>query len=392
MVTRQWLREHPMVVDAYAAFFLFLLSVPSEVRRPAGPLAARAVLAAAMCLPLVVRRRHPTWAFAAVASVAFYQWVIDVQVRPHDIAILLALYTVAAYGRRRDAVLALATVLGGVALMAVRWQGSHFAPALVAPTALAIAATVAGDDIRTRRAHLAGLTERAERLERERDALAEVAAAAERSRIARELHDVVAHNLSVMVAQADGAAYALDDDPARARRAMETVAETGRGALSEMRRLLGVLRSPLSATERSPQPGVDRLPDLVAGVREAGLEVELEVVGQAVEVSPGLGLTLFRVVQEALTNTLKHAGPHASSRVQVRFDAASMNVVVTDDGGLVPAGAPPRVLGAADDAGQGLAGMRERVTLYEGSLATGPRREGGFEVRASFPLRASAAR
>ena len=383
-----WLREHPYLVDAYVALILLVMSTPDLAREMQGEVGwVRPVIAVAMCAPLVARRRYPTPVFVVVAGVAFWQWVAFQQLRPEDAAILIALYTVAAYSRRRDAVLALLVVLGGVGLLLTRFEGPHPERAMIAPAALAVAATIGGDDLRNRRAKVAALAERAERLERERDALAEVAAAAERSRIARELHDVVAHNLSVMVAQADGAAYALDDDPARARNAMETVAETGRGALHEMRRLLGVLRTSASETERSPQPGVDRLPDLVEGVRQAGLSVVLEMTGEPAGLTPGLGLTIFRIVQEALTNTLKHAGPTASAQVRVRFAPEVVDVDVSDDGGLALVGGPARHQAPPDGDGQGLAGMRERVALYDGSLSAGLRAAGGFLVRASFPIR-----
>ena len=372
----RWLRAHPYVGDSLIAGFVFLISIPGAVRGSFGEL----VVALLMSVPLVVRRRHPFAVFAVVSVAAFGQWVVDIPVRSVDVAILIALYSVAAYGHSRRATLVAAAVsLGGVVLAAARWHQGHVIAALIAPTAVALVALAAGDDRRTRRAYYAGLEERAERLEAERDALAQVAASAERARIARELHDVVAHSLSVMVAQADGAAYTIDTDPTRARRAMETVGDTGRDALIEMRRLLGVLRPTDSTGERAPQPGVDQIAALVANVRDAGLPVELTMDESMGSLPPGMELAAYRIVQEALTNTIKHSGPGASARVEVHRDRAGLAVLIDDDGAGIRR--PDE-----DGSGQGLDGMRDRASLYGGRLKAGPRPTGGFEVNAVFPL------
>ncbi|MCU1454956.1 MAG: histidine kinase [Acidimicrobiales bacterium] len=379
----RWLREHPQLGDAALILFICLSSAEALRRRPGSP-ALAITLAVGMALPLAFRRRHPAAVFSAVAAVAFVQWLSNIPVRPYDVAVLIALYSVAAYSEDRRLTLGAAVVtVGGAALAVARLNNDRLVPGMVAPLALTVVAIALGDDRRTRRAYFAGLEERAERLERERDALAEVAASGERARIARELHDVVAHSLSVMVAQADGAAYTVSSDPHRAGRAMETVAETGRDAMTEMRRLLGVLRTTSTAGDLVPQPGVAEIPALVDNVREAGLPVELTVDGPEVDLPAGMALAAYRIVQEALTNTIKHSGPGATASVALHFAADELTVQVDDDGAGIRT--PDH-----DGSGQGLAGMRERAAMYGGSVRVGPRPEGGFVVAAAFPFRSTA--
>jgi signal transduction histidine kinase len=349
------------------------------------PLTLTIPLLVAMTTPLVMRRRYPALVFVIVAGAAFLQWMANIPVGPWDLAVLVALYTVAADGRDRVTTLAAAAVvLGGAGLAVVRWYGGEPVAGVIVPIAVTAVALALGDDRRTRRAYFAGLEERAERLERESDALAAVAAAAERARIARELHDVVAHSLSVMIAQADGAAYTVGHDPKRAGQAMETVAETGRDALTEMHRLLGVLRSTSSETDLVPQPGVGAIPDLVDKVRGAGLPIGLVIDGAPPELPAGMELAIYRVVQEALTNTLKHTGPGATAQVDLSYGDRTVTVRVTDDGAGV------HQPGEAT-AGQGLAGMRERIAMYGGTLDAAPGPDGGFVVVAGFPLHAAVA-
>lgn len=191
---------------------------------------------------------------------------------------------------------------------------------------------ILGLHMRTRRAYLRSVEERAARLELERDNEVRMAMAAERARIARELHDVVAHNVSVIVVQADGAAYAIDTDVGRARQALDTISSTGRMALAEMRRLLGVLRETDDAGAFAPQPGVAQLDDLVEQVRASGLTVSYEVEGTRAVMSEGRQLTVYRIVQEALTNTLKHGGPRVNVSVRLRYAEDALEIRVEDDG------------------------------------------------------------
>ncbi|RCV52440.1 two-component sensor histidine kinase [Marinitenerispora sediminis] len=240
---------------------------------------------------------------------------------------------------------------------------------------------------RLRAAHLTELQARATRLEHARDAHARAVLAEERSRIARELHDVVAHHVSVMTVQATAGRRVIARSPDRARQALEDIEETGRQALSEMRRIVGVLRTSASAdADRGPQPGLADIPDLLAQVRETGLAVALRTEGVARALPPGLELTLYRVVQESLTNVLKHAGPDAAAEVALRFEPGAVSVRVEDDGAGPPGGAR-----GGDEPGHGLLGMRERVSLFGGDLEAGPRPGGGFSVRARVPENRSGA-
>jgi signal transduction histidine kinase len=379
-----FLRRHTLLVDSVIALALLGISVGwlSHQSNDAHPAVVEYGLAVALCAPLALRRRHPTGVFAFIAAVAFVQWLADIPPRPEDLAILVASYTVAAYARRAEAVAATVVVLGGVVLAVARWRVERFAPALIAPCALAVAALVLGDDLRNRRAYLAALEERARRLEHEQEQQTQAAVAAERASIARELHDVVAHNLSVMVVQAEAATVSIGEHPDQARTAMAAVGTTGRQALAEMRRLLGVMRptGPDGATSLAPQPGMAQLQSLVDGVRQAGLPVHLDVLGHPSGLPTGMELAMYRIVQEALTNTLKHAGPGATSTVQIRYSSDCVEVDVTDDGrALDPLTRP-------DPTGQGLVGMRERAAMYGGTVDAAPGSDGGFAVIARFPI------
>jgi signal transduction histidine kinase len=305
---------------------------------------------------------------------------------------LVIIYTVAANGARWASRLALIGGLCAGTLSQLRWPttetsgaGSVFIAIFqTVPFALA---WVLGDSIRTRRAYLAQLEERAARLEKEREAQAKVAVAAERARIARELHDVVAHNVSVMVVQADGAAYVMDTAPDQAKKALETISGTGRQALAEMRRLLGVLRTGehQESGEYVPQPDVEQLDDLIEQCRTSGLPVDFKVEGTPRPLPSGVELTAYRIVQEALTNTRKHGGPNAGASVRLVYFDDGLGLLVEDDG----KGAPHELYeeGGADGQGHGLIGMRERVGMVGGTLDAGPRPGGGFRISALLPLK-----
>ena len=239
---------------------------------------------------------------------------------------------------------------------------------------------------RSRREQVDALHERARRLEAERDQQTAAAAAAERARIAREMHDIVAHSLSVMIAQADGGRYAGATEPEAAVRSLATIAETGRAALTDMRRLLGVLRTdagtrgpgPARSPALRPQPAADQIAELVEQVRDSGLEVSMVRMGTPRTLPPGTGLAVYRICQESLTNVLKHAGPQARATVLLQWGPTSLVLEVSDDG---------RGAAATDDgAGQGTIGMRERAAMLGGTLTLGPRPGGGFRVRAEIPI------
>jgi len=259
------------------------------------------------------------------------------------------------------------SVLDAIAVGSIMFAG----PSLIA--------WVLGDSVRYRRAYYAALEDRAARLEAERDAQAQVAAATERARIARELHDVVAHNVSVMVVQADGASYALDNDPGKAKEALAAIAATGRQALAEMRRLLGVLRHDDGTDPgRAPLPGIAQLGELLEQTRAAGLPVTLTVEGVPQPLPDGAALAAYRIVQESLTNTRKHGGPQATAQVTLRYLEDALVLRITDDG-QGPVTVP-------DGAGHGLNGMRERVAIYGGWVQAGPRPGGGYHVTARLPF------
>ncbi|WP_393079907.1 sensor histidine kinase [Streptomyces sp. LN704] len=392
-----FLRRHPTWVDGFWAVVLLGISAVSltNVNGAAnhhGSLAASLPIALVLSLVVALRRRMPEKMLVLAAAMGLAQLVLDVEVVPADFAMLVIIYTVAADGARWASRFALIGGLCAATLSQIRWpqlDSGSLGNILIAafqtvPFALA---WVLGDSVRTRRAYLAQLEERAARLEKEREAQAKVAVAAERARIARELHDVVAHNVSVMVVQADGAAYVMDTAPEQARKALETISGTGRQALAEMRRLLGVLRTGehQEVGEYVPQPDVEQLDDLIEQCRTSGLPVDFKVEGTPRPLPSGVELTAYRIVQEALTNTRKHGGPNTGASVRLVYFDDGLGLLVEDDG----KGAPHELYeeGGADGQGHGLIGMRERVGMVGGTLDAGPRPGGGFRISALLPLK-----
>jgi signal transduction histidine kinase len=386
-----WFRRHPQLVDSALAIPVALISIADALRTHQTLLI---LVGIALALPIVVRRKYPVGAFTTVIVAGAVQVLTRTGLEPSDVAVLILLYTIAAYTNRRISLSGLAICLYGSAIEVIRLSeplaGASTLRLLAAPGVVfagpCLIAWVLGDSTRYRRAYYLNLEERAARLERDRESNAILAAAAERARIARELHDVVAHNVSVMVVQADGAAYALDSDPARTRAALAAISATGRQALTEMRVLLGVLRRGDDSgaalgdarADLAPQPGLGQLDELLDQTRSTGLPVICRVEGEPRTLAAGTALTVYRIVQESLTNTRKHGGPLARANVLLRYTADAVQVNVTDSG-LGPA-AP------CDGAGHGLTGMSERVAMYGGSVQAGPRAGGGFEVIATLPI------
>ncbi|WFE65642.1 sensor histidine kinase [Micromonospora sp. WMMD714] len=355
---------------------------------------AVALVGLAMAVALLFRRGHPSLVATVVAGLALIQVLAGWGPLPYDLAVLIALYSVVKYADRlRDGVLAGAVAAVGVLLAAsqaganVVWWATAIYFGLVTG-----GVWLAALNVRTRRLYVLSLEERAATLEREREAEARAAVVGERARIARELHDVVAHSMAVMIVQADGARLLFDRDPETARHAVKVVADTGRQALEEMRRLVDVLREP-----QPPEPATDpdataptgdperrratvaELPALVGRFRDAGLRVRYRAEDVPATLPPGLDLTVYRVVQEALTNALKHAGVGADVTVGLGVED-DLVVRVTDDGrGRTPVRPAP-------SGGHGLVGMRERVGVYDGRLVAGPRRGGGWQVEVRLPL------
>jgi signal transduction histidine kinase len=351
-----WLREIDADHAAYAALALpMTLALAWRVR---APLAVCAVVAGTFFPSALL--------FPLSGDAAFGVWV----------ALLVALYSVGAHtgGWRAVAgVLSMLAVVLGV--VAADPEGAD--PGSYVFFLFVVGGPwLAGRAIRHRRLSERHLEARALAAEREREEKARAAVAEERVRIARELHDVVAHAISVIVVQSRGGRRSLATQPEDAREAFDSIEATGREALAEMRRLLGMLRKGDEELALAPQPSLRHLDALVAQVREAGLPVEVLVEGEPAALPPGVDLSAYRIVQEALTNALKHAGP-ATARVVVRYGAEDLEVDVLDTGRR-PAG--------GDGVGHGLLGMRERVTLFGGELEAGRRSEGGFAVRARLPL------
>ncbi|MGJ7442755.1 sensor histidine kinase [Aquipuribacter sp. MA13-6] len=376
----RWWRAHPLTVDAIWAAGMLLVGAGLIVAGglPGSPVREQLLVSVALAVPLVWRRRAPELVTGVVAVLQYLQLAVGVhQVLPANLfATVSVLFTVTAYGRDRvwQTFLGLA-LLGCVPVAAV----VNLSVAVVTATTM-IGATLAGYLRRIVRVRDEAAVERARRLEVERDSAATVAAEQERRRIARDLHDVIAHSLTVIVAQADGGRYAARTDPEAAQRSLETVASTARVALTDLRAALGALRAPGHA-DTTPLPGAVDVPSLVASVRDSGHPVVLTVTGEPGTVPPAAGLTAYRVVQESLTNVLKHAGPGVRTTVELHHEPTAVRVEVGDDG----IGSASRTT-APDGSGTGLVGMRERVEAMGGRFQAGPREGGGWRVVADLPL------
>jgi signal transduction histidine kinase len=398
----QWNERHRFGIDiavtSVTGSFLVVLS---------GPLGAGELLtgfwAFATWAPLAWRRRNPVASVVLVYSAGLLHLFLGAPTfLPTDLAVLIALYSVTVYGPRwahltaivgamvGSLLLSLNLLIASRPLYSIEQQIFSVVSIAIFCGMCAIATWAFGLMRRARRETLVALRDRAERLEVERDQQARIATAAERTRIAREMHDIVAHSLSVVIAQADGGRYAAAADPDAAVRALGTISETGRAALADMRRLLGVLRAPegtpalpgapegTAVAPVAPQPAAQDLEQLVEQVRASGVNVSLVRMGTARALPPGTGLAAYRITQEALTNVMKHAGPGPTVTVLVQWLPAALLIEVTDDGRGAAAD--------SDGAGHGLLGMRERAAMFGGTVSTGPRPGGGFRVRAEIPL------
>ncbi len=371
-----WLRRiRPQLLDVAVAVTTAIVTVVIDAVGPDHRATGAVFWDVALALPLVLRRRMPAMAAAALGAICFAQWASGT-LASGDAAVLIMLFTLGAWEIRRW-VLATAVVVAevGVVMAATRWAPpAHAWLSGLMMTGTVTAAWVLGVYVRTRRAYLSSMVERAETAERERDTRATLAVDAERARMAREMHDIIAHSLSVMITLNDAAAAVATTDAVR-----DTVAQAsdvGRQALDEMHRLLGVLRSD-GPPDLAPQPTVAQLTDLVAIVRSAGLSVELAVTGELTSLAPTAQLAVYRIVQESLTNVLKHAHNAARVTVQIMHRSGHVTVDVHDDG--EPAGRSDAL-----PSGHGLTGMRERAGLYDGGVEAGPASGGGWLVRADL--------
>lgn len=370
---RNRFRLNPETVDrALAAAVLVLGQLEIWLTGDAsGHRVACAVVSPIMATGLALRRRYPLAAGVGGHTATALQFALHpgAQIIASSVAWFCVLYGLTVWTTQRRFIFGAAYVTFlNLAPLDGKLPKNGSAPlfGLVTLIVMLLIRRVLGD--RERRLELA---------ERERDVAAREAVVAERARIARELHDAIAHNVSMMVVQAGAERRVLDDEQSSTREVLETVEDIGRGALTEMRRLVGMLRSDESYP-LTPQPGLGDLPQLVTQVREAGLPVELSVEGDPRDLPVGLELSAFRIVQEALTNALKHAGD-ARATVRVRYRPDSLELEIVDDG----AGAEAE----ADGGGHGLVGMRERVALYGGRFEANRRAAGGFTVRALLPIR-----
>jgi signal transduction histidine kinase len=387
-VRRFW-GAHPVFFDALIAGIYLVPTLTAGivmmVVEPRWQLAVGLVLSAIAGAALFLRRQQP-WAVFAVGLVLL---VVTVSIS-HDtdfVPALFALYALAVYRSARAAWLGFAVLSAATAAaLAIGTLLAHvmvYTPLDNNPIVSGIIVILAGlfwvligNNIGNRRRYLVALIDRAQQLARERDQQAVIAAAAERSRIAREMHDIVSHSLTVMITLADGSASIAATSPERSGDTMRMVAETGRSALGDMRRLLGVLRaSEGDGADHAPQPGLSELGELVERFRAADLPVRITVSGTR-PTDSGQQLTVFRVVQEALTNALRYAALASVVEVTIAFTTESISITVEDDAALH--GAP------AQGSGRGLLGLRERVGLYGGALEAGPRPGGGWRLRATF--------
>jgi signal transduction histidine kinase len=375
-----WGRRLGLVADGALAAVVVALDIGQAVVAGVIPGEPRltglgVLLLLAQAVPLVWRRRAPlvVWVITGVAAAGY--GIGDYPDRLLPLGPLVALYTVV-QSRSRRVVAMIAAVSLALAAASAAAAGDSDARDYLFGALLVGLTVVLAEQLRTRRAYLAEVEARAAQLARARDAEARHAVQDERVRIARELHDVVAHHVSMVVVQAEAAS--VDAAPA-VRTALEAIADTARSALMELRRLLGVLRNSDDPAALAPQPGIAQLDSLVQQVRDAGLPVQLRVEGETRALPAGIDLSVFRIVQEALTNTLRHAGP-AHACVAVRYRDDYVEVEVVDDG----AGTAEQ--GSAEP-GHGLIGIGERVAMVDGRLRAGPRPEGGFAVVARLPVR-----
>jgi signal transduction histidine kinase len=377
---------NPWIIDALITTPLAIIAIKvlsvsggtgSDYREPTAWAYALTVVA---MVPYFFRRHAPLPVFLIALPAMMALVLGDFESNVCVQITLIGTYTIAAYCSSRQRFVGIGALTIAFVLLGIFGAPGLNATGLAANIGIFAAAYFFGSTIRNRRLYMEQLEQRAAMLEHERDEEAKRAVADERLRIAQELHDVVAHSMGVIAVQAGVGAHVIDTDPAEAKKSLEAISETSRGTLTEIRRMLGVLRED-SGAEYEPAPDLTELPRLVDSVRAAGLDVDVRVEGRDGEIPPGVSFTAYRIVQEALTNVLKHAGP-ARATVLVGYEPGLVRLEITDDG--------RGVNGRATNGGHGLVGMRERVSVYGGALEAAPRAGGGFAVRATLPYGAPA--
>ena len=379
-----WLRTHPRPADALLAALVVAISLVFHFTERGeeyhDPSVWGVLLTLGATAPIAWRRRAPVLVLLTVLGFQAISEAFN-YVGAGGSGVMIALYTVGS--QRGGAVLWRVTAVLLPLMMAfVTWgvvRGDAPWQAIISTPVMFLGSLILGDNMRRRRERVTELAERAERAERERELLAHQHVHDERTRIARELHDVVAHSVSLMVIQTAAARRQLAVDPVKADAAMATVEETGRTAMQEMRRILGVLRDEDGQQVRAPQPSLAHLDQLLATAPD--LPVALHTEGDLTDVPAGIELSAYRIVQEAITNVRRHAGAVHHVDVTVHRTNGTLRVEVADDGRGASVAASPN--------GFGLVGMRERVVAYEGELLAGPRKGGGWRVRATFPVRSA---
>lgn len=378
-------------VDAMIAVAVFGLALLSRVdigegaavftREPDG---VNLFLIAAQTLPLVLRRRYPVAVMVTVLAAFAADRILDYPSTLATSGIILAIHAVGSELAPRRSLRVGSAVVIGTTLFTITGALTLESVGLAAVgttflfTALPL---ILGREVFQRRRRVEALEERAVRAEREREERAALAVAEERARIARELHDVVAHQMTVMTVQAEGARRIAGNADSRVVEALAIIGDAGHQGLSEMRRMVGLLRTGPGVPEFAPQPGVDRLDNLIDQMRDAGLEVTFDQRGEVGHLAPGVDVNLYRIVQESLTNALRHGGPGVHAWVRLRFGPDEVELDIDDDG----RGGASLLNG--DGGGHGLVGMRERVALLDGTFEAGPRAGGGFSVRVGIPVR-----
>ena len=375
------LRRHPF--DALVVLLAVVAEIKAWIVPGAGPKVVFISASLLWTLPLLLRRRFPfaapVFAFAVQAAASAADPALGVETTGL-VALLLSFWVVGAENERGQAIAGAAIGFASIAVVAeldVRVGLENAVWGIILGSVVCLIAYA----LQRRAKRAAELEERASRLERELKERAHAEVLAERTRIARDLHDLVAHSVSLMTVQAGAARLLLPSDPARARESLRSVEETGREALADLRRLFGIVRGEEGDAALAPQPGLARLDALLEQSRKAGLPVEVAIEGKRRMLPPGVDLTAYRIVQESLTNALKHAGP-ACAQVTIRYGREVLDLEITDDGRRTRNG---------EGTGHGLVGMRERVALYGGEFEAGPRRRDGYAVRARLPIEAESA-
>ncbi|WP_051367069.1 sensor histidine kinase [Hamadaea tsunoensis] len=385
--------DHPWLLDAGVVVFVVLAFCLPQLfgheRRGehepvfwSAPAPLQIALQAGLVLPLLWRRRYPTVTFYVIAATFIVQWSLGIALRA-DIALLIAGYNMVLHARPNRLTWAGLTAIGAMTLVAVRVSGTvALGDAMFLALSTLTAAAALGIAVRLRRAQLQTLRERAAQLELERDQRSRLAAVTERNRIAREMHDVLGHNLSVIISLADGGAAASTVRPQRGTQALDLIGDVGRRALGDLRRVLGILRDDDDAAERAPQPGIAAIATLCDQTRAAGPQIHYRTEGVLESLDPGVQLAAYRIVQEALTNSLRYAGPRTRIDLALRVDERTLTIDVHDTG--VPDRPQPGP--GEPHAGQGLIGMRERAAVYRGTVDARPDPRGGWTVAAVLHL------